>query len=906
MKKINRKDFISTGTSRQEEVNARLVNAKNATKEELFKTYNSSDRGIEHNEVEAARERYGSNNITQGKKISFIKRLYEAFVNPFTAILFVLALVSAFTDIILAEPGQSDPMALIIITTMVLISGVLRFIQETRSGNAAENLLKMIKTTTNIHRKEIGSKELPIEEVVVGDIIHLSAGDMVPADLRILQAKDLFISQASLTGESEPVEKYNEVPTQQYDTLTEVPNLAFMGSNVISGSAFGIVIAVGDDTIFGEMAQTVTEKPDKTTFEKGVNSVSWVLIRFMLVMVPIVLFINGFTKGDWMEASLFALAVAVGLTPEMLPMIVTTCLAKGAVAMSKEKTIIKNLNSIQNLGSMNILCTDKTGTLTQDKVVLMYHLNIDGKEDARVLKHAFLNSYYQTGLKNLMDLAIIQATEDKQVEYPELLELEKQYTKVDEIPFDFERRRMSVVIQANADNNSETQLLTKGAVEEMLSICSQVEYEGNIVPLSSEMRKHILSQVEKLNDDGMRVIALAKKLNPSPINTLSINDESDMILMGYLSFLDPPKESTAKAIKALNKYGVEVKILTGDNDRVTRSVCKQVGLPVNRIVLGTDIDQMNEQQLESTAKEVSVFAKLSPQQKSRIVRALRNSGNSVGYMGDGINDAAAMKASDVGISVDTAVDIAKESADVILLEKDLMVLEKGIIEGRKTYANMIKYIKMTASSNFGNMFSVLAASAFLPFIPMLSIHIILLNLIYDFSCTAIPWDNVDDEYLVVPRKWDASSVSKFMLWIGPTSSVFDITTYLLMFFVICPATFGDFSTLTPGSPAYLGFIALFHTGWFVESMWTQTLVIHMIRTPKIPFIQSRASASLTLLTFSGIVGLTLIPFSPFGTSIALTPLPMVFFLWLLLTVVFYMLLVTLFKKLFIKRYGELL
>lgn len=833
MKKINRKDFTSTGTSRQEEVNARLVNAKNATKEELFKTYNSSDRGIEHNEVEAARERYGSNNITQGKKISFIKRLYEAFVNPFTAILFVLALVSAFTDIILAEPGQSDPMALIIITTMVLISGVLRFIQETRSGNAAENLLKMIKTTTNIHRKEIGSKELPIEEVVVGDIIHLSAGDMVPADLRILQAKDLFISQASLTGESEPVEKYNEVPTQQYDALTEVPNLAFMGSNVISGSAFGIVIAVGDDTIFGEMAQTVTEKPDKTTFEKGVNSVSWVLIRFMLVMVPIVLFINGFTKGDWMEASLFALAVAVGLTPEMLPMFVTTCLAKGAVAMSKEKTIIKNLNSIQNLGSMNILCTDKTGTLTQDKVVLMYHLNIDGKEDARVLKHAFLNSYYQTG-------------------------------------------------------------------------CSQVEYEGNIVPLSSEMRTHILSQVEKLNDDGMRVIALAKKLNPSPINTLSINDESDMILMGYLSFLDPPKESTAKAIKALNKYGVEVKILTGDNDRVTRSVCKQVGLPVNRIVLGTDIDQMNEQQLESTAKEVSVFAKLSPQQKSRIVRALRNSGNSIGYMGDGINDAAAMKASDVGISVDTAVDIAKESADVILLEKDLMVLEKGIIEGRKTYANMIKYIKMTASSNFGNMFSVLAASAFLPFIPMLSIHIILLNLIYDFSCTAIPWDNVDDEYLVVPRKWDASSVSKFMLWIGPTSSVFDITTYLLMFFVICPATFGDFSTLTPGSPAYLGFIALFHTGWFVESMWTQTLVIHMIRTPKIPFIQSRASASLTLLTFSGIVGLTLIPFSPFGTSIGLTPLPMVFFLWLLLTVVFYMLLVTLFKKIFIKRYGELL
>ncbi|KKW72519.1 magnesium-translocating P-type ATPase [Lactococcus cremoris] len=889
------------------EIKRRLEFARVSSKEELFQKFKTSDKGLSEEQVEISREQYGDNSITRGKKTSLIKRLYQAFINPFTIILFVLALVSAFTDIILAAPGEKNPQGLIIITTMVLISGILRFVQETRSGNAAENLLKMITTTTNVHRLETGSQEIPIEEVLVGDIIHLSAGDMVPADLRIIQAKDLFISQASLTGESEPVEKLDLATSEAYDSITESSNLAFMGSNIISGSAYGIVIVTGDTTIFGEMARSVTEDSTKTTFEKGVNSVSWVLIRFMLVMVPFVLLINGFTKGDWMEAALFALAVAVGLTPEMLPMIVTTCLAKGAVTMSKEKTIIKNLNSIQNLGSMNILCTDKTGTLTQDKVVLMRHLDIHGQENIRVLRHGFLNSYYQTGLKNLMDLAIIEGAEAKQEKNPELSGLSSKYTKVDEIPFDFERRRMSVVVQSNGNGtDSKTQMITKGAAEEMLDICTLVEDEGKIVPLNSELRQYILKKVDKLNELGMRVILVAQKTNPSPIDSFSVQDESEMVLMGYLAFLDPPKESTAKAIKALNKYGVSVKILTGDNDKVTRSVCEQVGLPADKTILGSDIDQLDDEELAQVAKEASVFAKLSPQQKARIVTTLRNSGNSVGYMGDGINDAAAMKASDVGISVDSAVDIAKESADVILLEKDLMVLEKGIIEGRKTYANMIKYIKMTASSNFGNMFSVLIASAFLPFIPMLSIHILLLNLIYDFSCTAIPWDNVDEEYLVVPRKWDASSVSKFMLWIGPTSSVFDITTYLLMFFVICPATFGPFSTLVPGSAAYIGFIALFHTGWFVESMWTQTLVIHMIRTPKIPFLQSRASAPLTLLTFLGNYWSHNHSIHKFWEINWLNGFATHLFPWLILTVVMYMFLVTLFKKIFVSKYGELL
>ena len=887
---------------RRDEVAGRMKFAAAAEAEELFGELGTTQEGLREAHVEDSREKYGDNKVTHGQKVSLPARIAKSFVNPFTAILFGLAAVSAFTDMILAEPGEGDPMTVIIIMTMVLISGALRFVQETRSGNAAENLLKMIKTTTSVMRWETGKEEIPLEEVVVGDIVYLAAGDMIPADIRVLYAKDLFISQSALTGESVAVEKIANPMGHDYDALTEIPNLAFMGTNVISGSAVGVVIATGDDTIFGGMAKNVSEKPVQTSFEKGVNAVSWLLIRFMLVMVPMVLFINGFTKGNWMEAVLFALSVAVGLTPEMLPMIVTTCLAKGAVAMSKEKTIIKNLNSIQNLGSIDILCTDKTGTLTQDRVVLEYHLNIHGQEDARVLRHAFLNSYYQTGLKNLMDIAIIECTQKEQDTVDELRGLAEKFTKIDEIPFDFERRRMSVVVA-----NGKTQMITKGAVEEMLSVCSFAEYEGKVLPLTDDIKEYILKKVDELNEDGMRVIAVAQKSNPSPVGAFSVADEEDMVLMGYLAFLDPPKESTAGAVKALKEHGVGVKILTGDNDKVTRCVCRQVGIPVDRILLGSDLAEMTDGVLGKTAEKVSVFAKLSPQQKARVITALRNNGHGVGYMGDGINDAAAMKASDVGISVDTAVDIAKESADVILLEKDLMVLEKGIVEGRKIYANMIKYIKMTASSNFGNMFSVLAASAFLPFIPMMPIHLILLNLIYDLSCTAIPWDNVDKEFLAVPRKWDASNIGKFMVWIGPTSSVFDITTYLLMYFIICPAMCGGqlFHQITdPAMRAY--FIAVFHAGWFVESMWSQTLVIHMIRTPKIPFIQSRASLPVTLLTVAGIAVLTVIPFTGFGASIGLAALPLVYFPWLALTVVLYMVLVTVFKKNFIRRCGELL
>lgn len=899
---------VADQVARGEEVKKRLIGTTRINPEQVLAQLATRGRGLTKAEVEERREQYGSNEITKQQKVSLAKRLFEAFINPFTGILLFLAVVSFMLDVVLAKPGEKNPTTVIIITGMVLISGLLKFIQETRSGNVAEALLKLINTTCTVERNEIGISEILLDEVVVGDIVHLAAGDMVPADLRIIKAKDLFISQSALTGESEQVEKVSDRSTKE-ESLTSYNCLAFMGSNVISGSATGVVVATGDDTLFGSMAREIGGEPIETSFQKGVNSISWVLIRFMLVMVPVVFFLTGYTKGNWISAFTFAISIAVGLTPEMLPMIVTTCLAKGAVSMSKKKTVIKNLNSIQNFGAMDILCTDKTGTITQDKVVLEYHLDIEGNEDKRVLRHAYLNSYFQTGLKNLIDKAVIEKTEEEGIEDKVLKELKHSYEKVDEIPFDFNRRRMSVVV---ADKNGKTQMVTKGAVEEMLECCAFVELRDSVVPLTLEMKERVLDTVNRLNDDGLRVIAVAQKTNPSPVGAFSVADESDMVLIGYLALLDPPKETTADAIKALSEYGVGVKILTGDNERVTRSICKMVGLRVDNLLLGSDIEKMSAKQLKKAVEETTVFAKLSPSQKADIVTILRENGHTVGFMGDGINDAAAMKAADVGISVDTAVDIAKESADVILLEKDLMVLEEGIIEGRKTYANMIKYIKMTASSNFGNMFSVLFASALIPYVPMAPIHLILLNLIYDVSCTAIPWDNVDEEFIKKPRNWDASSISKFMLWIGPTSSIFDITTYALSYFILCPkfvpgANGRLFHQIPVGEAEVRSiYIMMAQSMWFVESMWTQTLVIHMIRTKNIPFIKSNASLQLTTLTGLGIALLTIIPFTAFGANIGLYPIPGEFFLWLALTVVAYMMLVTIVKNIYVKKYGELL
>lgn len=885
---------------------------------EVLKSLHTTLCGLDVESVLVSRTKYGTNKVTHEKKQSLAKRLAGAFINPFTAILFCLAVVSIMTDMIFpyfsllgSSPEDFNPLTVVIILTMVMISGTLRFVQESRSGNAAEKLLSMITTTCTVTRKGQEKTEISMDDLVVGDIVHLSAGDMIPADVRILDARDLFISQASLTGESEPVEKTPKVCAQK-ESITDYSNIAFMGSNVISGSAAAVVVCTGDRTLFGSMASAIAGEAVETSFTKGVNAVSWVLIRFMLVMVPLVFFINGITKGDWLDAFLFGISIAVGLTPEMLPMIVTTCLAKGAVSMSKKQTIVKNLNSIQNFGAIDILCTDKTGTLTQDKVVLEYHLNVNGEDDTRVLRHAYLNSYFQTGYKNLMDLAIIHKTEEEEAADPKLLDLSENYVKVDEIPFDFTRRRLTTVVQ---DKNGKTQMVTKGAVEEMLSICSFAECDGTVQVLTETVRKRILQTVGGLNDKGFRVLAIAQKSNPSPAGAFGVKDESEMVLIGYLAFLDPPKESTSDAIRALKAHGVTTKILTGDNDKVTRTICRQVGLEVRNMLLGSDLDDMSDAQLAKAAETTEVFAKLTPDQKARVVSVLRENGHTVGFMGDGINDAAAMKAADIGISVDTAVDVAKESADIILLEKDLMVLEEGIIEGRKTYANMIKYIKMTASSNFGNMFSVLAASALLPFLPMMSVHLIFLNLIYDMSCTAIPWDNVDEEFIAKPRKWDASSVGSFMIWIGPTSSIFDFTTYIFMYFVFCPLFVSNGILFNDLAAHYSGaelaamqaqYIGMFQAGWFVESMWSQTLVIHMIRTPKLPFIQSRASAPVTLLTMTGIAVLTVIPFTPFGAALGLVALPASYFAYLFPCILLYMMLATSLKKAYVRCYGELL
>lgn len=875
----------------------RMLESARLSELELCDKYSLSEAGLPETEIADRRERYGANEIAKRKKESIPKRLFMAFVTPFTIVLFVLAGISMFTDILLPPPQERNYITVVMVTSMVVISGLMTFIQEYKSERAAEKLFALVGNTATVLRGGI-QRECSFNELVVGDRILLSSGDMIPADVRLLSAKDLFINQSALTGESEPVEKEPEINVTMPDSAIECRNLAFMGSNVLSGFAQAVVICTGRDTVFGGIAEDLTGKKEKTSFDVGISKVSWMLIRFILIMAPAVFFINGLFKtgdGRWLNALLFALSVAVGLTPEMLPMIVSANLAKSAVAMSRKKVIIKNLGAIQNLGAMDVLCTDKTGTLTEDRIALEYHCNIMGDEDIRVLKHAFLNSYFQTGLKNLMDVAIIRhAGED------ELKPLCNNYIKVDEIPFDFSRRRMSVVVE---DRTGKRQLITKGAIEEMLSVCAFAEYEGQVQPLTDSLREIVLKNANEYNRRGFRVLGIAHKKIVSPGDRVSPGEECDMVLIGYLAFLDPPKASAGEAIGKLHEYGVSVKILTGDNDAVTRHICGKVGIEADRILLGSDVEKMSDEELCNAADNTHVFAKLTPGQKTRIVGVLRKR-HTVGFMGDGINDASAMKAADAGVSVDTAVDIAKESADIILTEKDLNVLENGIVEGRRTYANTIKYIKLTSSSNFGNMLSILAASVFLPFLPMVPVQILILNMIYDISCLALPFDNVDADYLKVPRKWNADSIGKFMLCIGPTSSVFDIATYLVMYFVICPLAFhGTYSTLAPAGQ--LGFAALFQAGWFVESQWTQTLVIHSLRTKKIPFLQSRASLPVFLLSGAGIVVSTVLAlFIGFGSGPQ--PLGQQYFAYLAIVVVTYSLLVALVKKAFVKKYGELL
>ena len=842
--------------------------------------------GLTRAEVEDRQLTYGKNEVVHEQKKNPFIVFIKTFINPFIGVLTGLAVISLVIDVLMAEPGEQEWTGVVIIAVMVVCSAILRFWQEWKANEATDSLMKMVKNTCLVKRAGSGEEELDITELVPGDIVFLAAGDMIPADLRIIESKDLFISQASLTGESEPIEKFPEVKEKQYrkGSIVELDNICYMGSTVISGAAQGIVFETGNRTFLGTIARNLTGHRATTAFDRGISKVSLLLIRFMLVMVPFVFFINGFTKGDWFEAFIFAISVAVGLTPEMLPMIVTANLSKGALSMSKKKTIVKNLNAIQNFGAMNILCTDKTGTLTCDKIVLEKYINADGSNDEskRILRHAYFNSYFQTGLKNLMDKAILSHVKELKLEH-----LKDAYTKVDEIPFDFIRRRMSVVIE---DKQGKRQIITKGAVEEMLSICSHTEFNGEVQSLTDELKVKAQKISEEMNRKGMRVLAVAQKSYIEKVGNFSVSDEKEMVLIGFLAFLDPPKPSAAEAIKQLHEYGVEVKILSGDNDIVVKAIGRQVGIDTSYSLTGPDIENMDEATLKERVKTTTCFSKLTPLQKTQIISILQEQENTVGFLGDGINDASALRQSDIGISVDSAVDIAKESADIILLEKDLMVLEDGVLEGRKTFGNINKYIKMTASSNFGNMFSVMFASAFLPFLPMMPIHLLIQNLLYDISQTTIPFDRMDPEFLRKPRRWDASDLKRFMIYIGPISSIFDIVTYLVMWHV-----FGC------NSPEHQ---SLFQSGWFIEGLLSQTLIVHMIRTRKIPFIQSRATwpviGMTTLVMVIGIV----IPFTSFGASIGLQVLPLSYFPWLVGILLSYCVLTQLVKNWYVRRFSS--
>ncbi|MFF6984442.1 magnesium-translocating P-type ATPase [Streptomyces sp. NPDC008343] len=845
--------------------------------------------GLVQEEARRRLDRHGPNLVAQQRVPHWSVQLFKSFRNPFITVLVCLAAVMYISDP--DDPGVG------ILAAMVLVSGLLRFCQEYRSDKAARTLAGLVGTTTAVQRRKHRHarpviEEVPLEKVVPGDIVHLAAGDLVPADLRLLGAKDLMVSQAALSGESLPVAKADtrdgaDVRAGLTDPV-DADNMCLMGTSVTSGAATGVVVAAGSDSYFGCMAGSLSGERPPTSFDVGVRKVSFLLIRFMLVMVPVVFAINGLTKHDWAEAFMFAVAVAVGLTPEMLPMVVTTNLARGAMAMAKRKVIVKRLNAIQNLGAMDVLCTDKTGTLTEDRIVLDRCFDVHGREDTEVLECAYLNSHFQTGLRNLLDEAVLE-----HVDEAEEVVVDASFVKVDEIPFDFARRRMSVVVHraplAGLPHAGEHVLISKGAVDELLALCRWMRDGAGTVELTDELRRRVMGVVDAHHRQGLRVLAVATRTFAGDRDIYGVEDESELTLVGFLSFLDPPKHDAALALRALADKGVAVKVVTGDSDLVAAHVCAEVGIDVADVVTGSAIDAMDDDRLRACVAGHTVFAKVNPIQKARIVRALRADGHTVGFLGDGINDAAALRESDVGISVDTAVDIAKESADIILLEKDLTVLEHGVLQGRTTFGNTIKYIKMTASSNFGNVFSVLVASAFIPFQPMLAIQLLVQNLAYDVSQLATPWDRMDPEYLRKPRTWDPRGIGRFMLLIGPISSIFDVTTFLLLWHV-----FGADDAAHQ---------ALFQSGWFVEGLLSQTLIVHMIRTRKIPFIQSRASVPVLVMTGAAMAFGVVLPFSPLASLFSLQPLPLGYFPWLIVTLVGYCMLTQVVKTWYIRRFG---
>jgi len=852
-----------------------LVNFATLSTDLLLSTLSTHINGLTEEEAETLREHYGINEIVSEKPPTWYQLFVRNLYNPFVLLLTALSILS------FALKNFSGG---IIILVMVFISIFMRFIQEFRSNKSATKLKALISTKATVYRQHDGTnytKEVPFRKLVPGDVIHLSAGDMLPADVRILSSRDFFVSQSSLTGESLPLEKHNHIENMNLKKIhpLELPNICLMGTNVVSGIAKAVIISTGSSTYFGMMAKKIISCRPPTSFDIGINKVSWLLLRIMFCMVPLVFIINGLDKQNWFEALLFALSVAVGLTPELLPMIVTANLAKGATNMSKDKVIVKQLNSIQNFGAMNILCTDKTGTLTQDRIILEQHLNLQGDDDEEVLRLGFFNSYFQTGLKNLLDVAVLEASEEKQQEYID------HYEKFDEIPFDFKRKRMSVVVK----KAQEKILVCKGSLGTILPMCTCYNDAGKVIPLDSSMYNSIQEFHDDLNNKGMRILAVAyKDVSALEKETFTIEDESQLVLAGFLAFLDPPKSSTAAALKQLDLLNIKVKILTGDNEVITQRICDWVDLMVEGVLTGPQIQKMSDEELSAHIENTTIFAKMEPLQKSRVIVLLKKKGHTVGYLGDGINDAPALHEADLGISVDTAVDIAKESSDIIMLEKNLLFLAKGVKEGRRTFGNIIKYIKMSISSNFGNVFSILGASILLPFLPLMPVQLLLQNLLYDLSQLAIPFDKVDESFLSIPRKWDPRGLARFMFWIGPISSIFDYVTFAVLWFF--------FRADSPSTASF------FQSGWFIEGLFSQTLIVHMIRTEKVPFLQSFPAMALFLSTVLIMAIGLVIPFTQLGASIGLQPLPASYFYWLVPILLVYCMLVQAMKYLFIKRF----
>ena len=867
---------------------------------QIYQELEISGEGLSQSQVELMREKYGINSFSQRRSDTMLRLLRRAFINPFNIILLVLGIISLATDVVLVSNFARNATTAFIIFSMILISGTIRLIQELRAKNASKQLNRLIHESITVRRAgEV--KEISAEELVVGDIVLLSAGDRIPADLRLTKVSDLFLSQAAITGESAILEKNAQALSySNSESLTQLENLAFMATTVISGKGEGIVLAVGKDTLYGSF--TKEEPNEKQSFQKGANSIAWVMLRFIAVLIPIVFILLKITGGRWLESFAFALSVAVGLMPEMLPMVITACLARGGLCMSKKQTIIKDINAMQGFGSMDVLCMDKTGTLTNESILLEYYMDVLGNESDKVLDFAFLNSSYHSGVCNPIDNAILacQTMPGHEQHFSDLL---MRYQKEDEIPFDYSRKFVSTLV---TDKNGDCQLIMKGNISQIVSRCSHVEFRGEVLPMEKNGRQSVASVVDEMLQDGMKVIAVARKKIEKQDQIIP-TDENNMILMGYLAFFDAPKKTAKTSVEAIKRLQVMPKILTGDQADVAASICRRVGIPSEIILTGVDLDQMTDDELGKTVENNHVFAELTPGQKVRIVSALRQNGHTVGFLGDGINDIPAFCESNVGISVDTAVDAAKDAADVVLLQKDLGVLEQGILEGRKTFTNMLKYIKITASSNFGNIFSVVCASAFLPFLPMTSLQILLLNLLYDVLCIILPWDNVDEEETLSPRDWSGKTLGRFMLFFGPISSLFDIVTFLFLYYILCPLLCGGTTYLNMVDPVMQSqYVALFQTGWFLESMWTQVLILHFLRTRKIPFVQSSPSIPVVCTTFAGIIVFTSLTFTKSAGIVGLTKLPIMYFLFLFVIVLLYMLLTTVVKIVYQKKYHELI